>query len=279
MAEHSCSLRAPNPRDPHTLEQELRWRRYGRQMLLPELGEAGQARLRGARVLIVGLGGLGSPAALYLAAAGVGHLYLSDGDKLEVSNLQRQILYSSNELNDSKVKLASKRLKLLNPHVQLHPCPAVEAANWPALLAPEGKPVDLVLDASDNMATRQLVNRGCVRLGIPLLSAAASGWQGQLLLLDLRQQSPAGCYHCLYPTLAEPTQNCRTAGILGPVVGMMGTLQALEAIKFLAAIASPALGVLQQFDGLSGRWQRLQLVADPLCPVCGAAQTLEGVTE
>ena len=279
MAEHGCSLRAPNQRDPHSLEQELRWRRYGRQMLLPELGEAGQARLRGARVLIVGLGGLGSPAALYLAAAGVGHLYLSDGDKLEVSNLQRQILYSSNELNDSKVKLASKRLKLLNPHVQLHPCPAVDDANWSALLAPEGKPVDLVLDASDNMATRQLVNLGCVRLGIPLLSAAASGWQGQLLLLDLRQQSPAGCYHCLYPTRAEPTQNCRTAGILGPVVGMMGTLQALEAIKFLAAIASPALGTLQQFDGLSGRWQRLQLVADPLCPVCGAAQASEGVTE
>ena len=280
MVEKVCRHNTPVPRDPHALNEELQWRRYGRQMLLPEIGEQGQARLQQSRVLIVGLGGLGSPAALYLAAAGVGHLYLSDGDKLEVSNLQRQILYTSNELNANKAMLASKRLKLLNPQVQLTPLPALDADNWQSLMRSEGVPVDLVLDASDNMATRQLINRACVQMGIPLLSAAATGWQGQLLLLDLRQQnSPAGCYHCLYPTRSEPGQNCRNAGILGPVVGIMGTHQALEAIKFLVGIASSALGGLQQFDGLSGRWQRLQLVADPACPVCRGGKPPEGVTE
>jgi sulfur carrier protein ThiS adenylyltransferase len=248
---------------------EASWRRYGRQIQLPEIGEAGQQRLARSRVLIVGLGGLGSPAALYLAAGGVGQLWLSDDDVVATSNLQRQILYSSADVQQPKRKAAGKRLRQLNPQLHCEPMPALNESNWSSLLKPKGQAVDLVLDCSDNMATRQLLNRACVVSQIPLLSAAASGWQGALLLFDYRHLQPAhGCYHCLYPTDTEPSQNCRTTGILGPVVGLMGTLQALEAMKFILGIPSQALGALQQFEALSGRWRRVSLQADPACPVC-----------
>ncbi len=278
----SCSMTSPHHEsDPASVLDDAEWRRYGRQLLLPELGEAGQLKLRQARVLMVGLGGLGSPAALYLAAAGVGQLWLSDKDRVEVSNLQRQILYSVAELGQHKAKQAAKRLTQLNPLIKVTPVAALEADNWRELLLPEGRPVDLVLDGSDNMATRQRVNRACVELGIPLLSAAAQGWQGSLLLLDLRLQRRGqarhGCYHCLYPTLHEPEQNCRTAGVLGPVVGMMGSLQALEAIKFLCGIDTPALGALLHFDGLTARWRRVALQADATCPVCHSVEPSEDV--
>lgn len=256
---------------------DAEWRRYGRQLLLPELGEAGQQRLRNARVLLVGLGGLGSASALYLAAAGVGELWLCDGDTVEVSNLQRQIIYGGEQLAQPKNRAAAKRLVALNPAVRCHSVPALDETNHWQLLAPAGRPVDLVLDGSDNMATRQRLNRACVELQIPLLTAAATGWQGQLALLDHRQ-SHGPCYHCLYPDEQEPARNCRTAGILGPVVGMMGVMQALEAIKFLAEIPGQTNGVLHRFDGLAGRWQTLQLVADPACPVC-AGRANQGQVE
>ncbi len=263
---------------------DTQWLRYGRQLLLPELGEAGQLKLRQARVLMVGLGGLGSPAALYMAAAGVGQLWLSDKDRVEVGNLQRQILYTCAGLGQPKTAQAVKHLKQLNPLIRVAPVAAIDGDNAHTLLTPDGIPVDLVLDCCDNMATRQVVNRACVELGVPLLSAAAVGWQGSLLLLDYRPANrntnlgsnrtakrglaQHGCYHCLYPTNLEPEQNCRTAGVAGPVVGMMGTFQALEAMKFLSGIESPALGVLQHFDGLTARWRRVALQADPACPVC-----------
>ena len=250
------------------------WQRYGRQMLLPELGEAGQRRLQESRVLVVGLGGLGSAATLYLAAAGVGQIWLSDGDKLEVSNLQRQILYTSNDLFSSKNQLAAKRLKLLNPTVKLHPVPAWSDDQAAGLLAPDGKKVDLIIDATDNMATRHAINRACIGAGIPLLSAAATGWLGQLMLFDAPEKS--GCYHCLYPDETEPETNCRNYGILGPVVGIMGTYQALEAIKFLAGIPSPASGNLLRFDGLQGRWQTSRLTRDPACPICSSQEQNKG---
>ena len=247
------------------------WLRYGRQLLLPELGEAGQRRLQDSRVLIVGLGGLGSPVALYLAAAGVGQLWLSDGDVLELSNLQRQILYTSADCGKAKGQLAARQLRQLNPQISIQAVAALSEENWGALLRPDGQSVDLVLDCSDNMATRQLVNRACVALAIPLLSAAVSGWQGSLALFDFRRQSARrhGCYHCLYPTAQEPSLSCATAGVLGPAVGVIGSLQALEALKFLAGIETPALGRLSLFNALQGSWRHLQLRADPLCPVCG----------
>lgn len=256
----------------HSLD-DLSWLRYGRQLLLPELGEAGQLRLQDARVLIVGLGGLGSPVALYLAAAGVGELWLSESDVLELSNLQRQILYTSADCGKAKGKLAARQLRQLNPQISIQAVAALSEENWGALLQPDGQSVDLVLDCSDNMTTRQLVNRACVALAIPLLSAAVSGWQGSLALFDFRRQSARrhGCYHCLYPTAQEPSLSCAAAGVLGPAVGVIGSLQALEALKFLAGIETPALGRLSLFDALQGSWRHLQLRADPLCQVCGHA--------
>lgn len=259
---------------PSTAQDEMSWRRYGRQMLLPEIGEPGQQRLGQARVLIIGLGGLGSPAALYLAAGGIGQLWLSDDDVVATSNLQRQILYTSADLQQPKRNAARKRLAQLNPNIRCHAVAALTETNGKQLLQPDGQAVDLVLDCSDNMATRQRLNRDCVELQIPLLSAAVSGWQGSLLLFDYRSKAISanghdpGCYHCLYPLQDEPALNCQSAGVIGPLAGMLGTLQALEAMKFLLGLPSPAVGYLQQFDGLSGRWQRVALQADPSCPVC-----------
>ena len=264
----------PQAAEPSAVQDEMSWRRYGRQMLLPEIGEPGQQRLGQARVLIVGLGGLGSPAALYLAAGGVGQLWLSDDDVVATSNLQRQILYTSADLQQPKHKAASKRLAQLNPNIRCYAVAALAELNGSRLLKPDGQAVDLVLDCSDNMATRQLLNRCCVELQIPLFSAAASGWHGSLLLFDYRSSAISpnepdpGCYHCLYPQQEEPALNCQSAGIVGPVAGMLGTLQALEAMKFLLGLPSSALGTLQYFDGLSGRWRGVALRADPLCPVC-----------
>ena len=255
-------------------QDEMSWRRYGRQMLLPEIGELGQQRLGQARVLIIGLGGLGSPVALYLAAGGVGQLWLSDDDVVATSNLQRQILYTSADLQQPKRNAARKRLAQLNPNIRCYATAALTESNGKQLLQPDGQAVDLVLDCSDNMATRQRLNRDCVELQIPLLSAAVSGWQGSLLLLDYRPSAISatepdpGCYHCLYPLQEEPVLNCQSAGVIGPLAGMLGTLQALEAMKFLLGLPSSAVGCLQYFDGLSGRWQRVALRADPCCPVC-----------
>lgn len=236
--------------------------RYGRQLLLEEIGEAGQARLKQARVLLVGLGGLGSPASLYLAAAGVGQLWLADGDRLEVSNLQRQVLYRSDQLGQEKQRLAVKQLTALNPHVRCHPLERLDEATLATLL-PD---LDLVLDCSDNMQTRQAVNRACVRQEVPLISAAASGWQGQLLVMEPQRRQ--GCYHCLFPTLDEPAQNCRSVGILGPVVGMLGILQALEAVKLLCDVPGRQTGRLWRWDARTLGWKSLPLSRDPACSVC-----------
>ena len=270
-----CLSRSVTRKNDAELEHEQLWRRYGRQIMLPELGEEGQLKLQTARVLIVGVGGLGSAAALYLAAAGIGKIWLSDEDKLEVSNLQRQILYTSNDLNGIKSHVAAKRLKLLNPAVSLHALPRWREDNASMLLFPDGKPLDLVIDATDNMTTRHAINRHCFTSRIPLLSAAATGWQGQLMLFDYRHTKPiaqkGGCYHCLFPD-EQLVENCSTLGILGPVVGIMGSYQALEAIKFLAGISSPLQqGKLLRFDAFDSKWQVNQRVCDPECPVCGTS--------
>lgn len=240
--------------------------RYSRQLLLDDIGPEGQLRLANATVLLVGLGGLGAPCALYLAAAGVGRLLLADHDTLHLSNLQRQVLYRTGDIAQPKAMLAQRQLQALNPDI------AIEALHMRLegeALAKAVSRVDLVLDCSDNMATRHDVNAACVRAEKPLVSASAVGFSGQLLVLTPPYLH--GCYACLYPDANEPARNCRTAGVLGPVVGVMGTLQALETIKLLCGLTSTLDGKLKLFDARQQQWNTLQLTPAASCPVCGSA--------
>jgi len=238
--------------------------RYSRQILLPEIGIEGQQRLLAARVLIVGLGGLGSPAAMYLAAAGVGELRISDPDAVDLSNLQRQIVHSSGRIGTPKVDSAARTLQGLNPECRVVPLPrALEGDELRAQLAE----VDLVLDCSDNFATRFAVNAACVAAARPLVSGAAVRWEGQVAVFGGRAGAP--CYRCLYGDSGEPEDNCTSNGVLAPVVGIIGSIQATEAIKLLAGAGTPLLGRLLVLDALRMEWRSLKLQADPACPVCG----------
>ena len=238
--------------------------RYSRQLMLEEFGPQAQEKLQMAKVLIVGLGGLGSPAALYLAAAGVGTLFLADDDPLHITNLQRQILYRTADLDQPKAVLAKRELLRLNPL-----CEAVaitERLSGERLVnAVSG--VDIVLDCSDNIETRHAVNKACVDAGKTLISGSAVGFSGQLLVLEAPYTD--GCYACLYPDHEITQRNCRTSGVLGPVVGTIGTLQALEALKMLAGLPSALSGKLRLFDGKTQNWRSLQLTPSSACVVCG----------
>ncbi|EHD23512.1 MULTISPECIES: HesA/MoeB/ThiF family protein [Brenneria] len=239
--------------------------RYSRQLMLEDIGPEGQEKLKAASVLLVGLGGLGAPASLYLAAAGVGTLLLADDDALHISNLQRQILYRTGDTGKPKAALAQRQLQALNP--QSEAIALTERLNGEALRRAVNR-ADLVLDCSDNMQTRHAVNAACIRAGKPLISGSAVGFSGQLLVLT--PPYAHGCYACLYPEATEPQRNCRTAGVLGPVVGVIGTLQALEAIKLLAGLPSALSGKLRLFDGKQQSWNTLQLTRAAHCPVCGS---------
>ncbi|WJY14811.1 HesA/MoeB/ThiF family protein [Pectobacteriaceae bacterium CE90] len=238
--------------------------RYSRQLLLEDVGAEGQKKLATACVLLVGMGGLGSPAALYLAAAGVGKLLLADSDELHISNLQRQILYRTRDISQPKAMLAQRQLQALNPTIT---CVALNRRLENSALQQAVAKADLVLDCSDNMSTRHAVNAACVAAEKTLISASAVGLSGQLLVLT--PPYAHGCYACLYPDASEPQRNCRTAGVLGPVVGVMGTLQALEAIKLLCGLPSPLNGKLRLFDARQHSWSTLQLTPSPTCPICG----------
>lgn len=242
---------------------DLDFMRYSRQLLLEDIDLVGQEKLLNARVLIVGLGGLGSPAAIYLAAAGVGTLVLADDDQVHISNLQRQILFNTEDIDQDKTEAARRRLMRLNPNITLI---ALNQHLAEASLQQAVEQADLVLDCSDTMATRQAVNAACVLANKPLIAASAVGLGGQLMVLSPPWQQ--GCYRCLWPDDSEPARNCRTAGVLGPVVGVMGTLQALEAIKLLSGMA-PAIGRLQLFDAKQHSWRTLTLQKAKHCPVCG----------
>lgn len=237
--------------------------RYSRQVMLEDIGLEGQNKLQQARVLIVGLGGLGSPASLYLAGAGIGELILVDDDELHVSNLQRQILYRTQDIPDAKSEVAKQSLLALNPEIKIT---SYKQRINDDSLSKLVKEVDLVLDCTDNMLTRQAINRACVTQQIPLISGSAVGFSGQLMVFE--PPFIHGCYHCLYPDEAEPQRNCRTAGILGPVVGVIGTLQALEAIKLLSGLPSSLSGKLRLFDGRKQNWSTLRLTPSKTCPVC-----------
>lgn len=240
--------------------------RYSRHLLLGDIGEEGQQRLLRSRVLIVGLGGLGSPVALYLASAGVGQLLIADGDALEVSNLQRQILYDTAGAGEPKAQLAEQRLSALNPDIELNVFDEPLTLDDLNLCIQD---VDLVLDCSDNLETRKNVNAVCSREGVPLVSAAAIRWEGHLMVFDFRDgQTP--CYECLYPPEStEPVLNCSTSGVVGPVLGVLGSLQALEGMKLLLGLPSAINGQLRIFDGRHHEWRHFAITKRPDCPTCG----------
>jgi len=241
-------------------------KRYSRHLLLDDIGEAGQLALARSRVLVVGLGGLGSPAVLYLAAAGVGKLVIGDGDTLDITNLQRQILFDTHGVGDSKAELAEERLTSLNPEVDLEVIDQQLTNEELEEYIPE---VDLVLDCSDNLETRRVVNRICQQQGVPLVAAAAIRWEGHLMVFDFRQPDTP-CYECLYPVGgAEPVLNCTTSGVVGPILGILGSMQALEAIKLLLGMNSDINGQLKIFDGKYHQWNSFTVAKKNDCPVCG----------
>lgn len=239
--------------------------RYSRQILLDDIAIEGQQKLLTSRVLIIGLGGLGSPAALYLAGAGIGTLVLVDDDTVHISNLQRQILFIEADIDRPKVDVTHRRLSQLNPDIQLI---ALNQRLYGETLQQQIQQADVVLDCTDNMASRQAINAACVADGTPLVTASAVGFGGQLMVIA--PPLTHGCYRCLWPDDQEPERNCRTAGIVGPVVGVMGTLQALEAIKLLSGM-DIAQDALRLFDARSGNWRSLTRTRSPDCPVCGGS--------
>ena len=239
--------------------------RYSRQILLKQIDVEGQLRLKNSRVLIVGLGGLGSPVALYLAAAGVGELHLADFDHLDLTNLQRQIAHDSASVGLHKVDSAMARLNALNPLVRLVPHRAAMDADS---LGSAVAAVDLVLDCTDNFNVREAVNAACVAAKKPLVSGAAIRLEGQLSVFDPRVES-SPCYHCLYGRGSEAELSCSEAGVVGPLVGMIGSLQALEALKLLAGFGEPLVGRLLLVDAFSSRFRELRVRRDPACAVCG----------
>jgi adenylyltransferase/sulfurtransferase len=237
--------------------------RYARQIRLQAVGEAGQESLLAARVLLVGLGGLGSPAAMYLAASGVGTLVLSDFDRVEPSNLQRQIIHREADLGELKAASARRTLLEINPACQ------VIALDWEldeAELRREIRKADLVLDCTDNFASRFQLNRIAMAEGRPLVTGAAIRLEGQIMT-SLAHGGP--CYQCVYPGELENQETCAIEGVLAPVVGVIGTLQALQAVRVLTGHGEDLRGVLMLFDAASMEWQRIRVPPRPGCPVCG----------
>lgn len=233
------------------------WQRYARHLALDEIGTSGQLALKNARVLVVGCGGLGSPLALYLAAAGVGNLTLVDGDSVELSNLQRQILFGDRQLGAAKAIAGAERLQALNGDIEVTPIAAhLDTGNGPSLIAE----ADLVVDCSDNFTTRYLINDLCLELSKPWLFAAINGFEGSLSLFT----PGAACFRCLYP-LQPVVANCNSGGVLGVVPGIIGLLQAGEALKYLLGISGGADGQLLLFDALQPTLRAIRLVADPTC--------------
>jgi molybdopterin/thiamine biosynthesis adenylyltransferase len=240
--------------------------RYSRHILLDEIGIEGQERLLGAHALVIGAGGLGSPAVLYLAAAGVGRISLADHDRVDLTNLQRQIAHDMNALGQNKAHSAAGRIAAMNPEVTISPlaCRLEGDALVDAVAA-----ADVVLDCSDNFATRYAVNAACVRLGRPLVSGSAVRFDGQVSVFD-RRQPQAPCYACLFPHEGETSEmRCAEFGVFAPLVGVVGSLQAAEAIKLLLGIGRSLDGRLLLFSALEGAWREIRLKRDPRCTVCG----------
>ncbi len=251
--------------------------RYSRHLLLAEVGAAGQVRLGAARVAMIGAGGLGSPAALYLAAAGVGTLTLIDDDKVDKSNLQRQVLHTDARIGMAKTESARQTLLGLNPrvHVASHE-QRLRAGNVEALLRGH----DVVIDGADNFPTRYLLSAACLRLKLPLVYGAVHRFTGQVSVFDARRDD-APCYRCLFPEppAAADAPNCAEAGVLGVLPGIIGLLQANEAIKLILGLGSPLVGRLLCFDALAATFRELRLPRDPQCPGCGDSAKFSGYAD
>ena len=248
--------------------------RYSRHLLLPEIGFLGQERLKAARVLVVGAGGLGSPASLYLAGAGIGTLGIVDHDRVDLSNLQRQILFDSSQLGASKVLAAQTRLRALNPEINIigHDF-ELRAGNASQIL----RHYECVLDGSDRLTTRYLVNDACVLLKLPLISAAIHGFEGQIMTY-LPGKGP--CYRCLFPdSAADAVPNCSEAGVLGVLPGVLGALQATEAIKLILGVGAPLVGRLLTYDALAMKWREFSFARREDCPACGANPTMPALRQ
>ncbi len=244
--------------------QDQQLLRYSRQIMLPEVDIAGQQALLDARVLIIGMGGLGSPAALYCAAAGVGTLAISDFDEVDLSNLQRQIVHRQSTIGQPKVESAKATLNELNPECQIVTLP--EKLEGEALQE-QIRLADVVLDCSDRFSTRFAINAACFAEKTPLVSGAAIQFGGQLAVFDSRQpENP--CYRCLYDDSDDEAMRCAENGVISPLVGVIGTMQALEAVKLISGAGQTATGRLLIFDALSTQWRSMNLSKDPACPVC-----------
>ena len=245
--------------------------RYSRHILLPEIGIEGQQRLRAASVLIVGAGGLGCPAALYLCASGVGRLVIADADRVDLTNLQRQILYRAESVGSRKVDAARQALAATNPEVEVV---ALGERMQGELLERQVAAADVVLDCSDNFATRHAINRACVKHARPLVSGAAIRFDGQVSVFDTREPS-APCYACLFAEdgRAEEVQ-CSVMGVFAPLTGMIGALQAAEAIKLLSGAGEPLGGRLLMLDAARGEFRSVRVKKDPDCAVCGASRNV-----
>ncbi len=240
--------------------------RYSRHILLPQIGYEGQEKLTQSHALIVGAGGLGSPAALYLAAGGVGTLTVCDFDAVDLTNLQRQILHTTAAVGVNKAVSARDSLLAINPDVKIHTVETKSSADQFAKLMTEA---EVVLDCSDNFATRYTLNKLCVDLKKPLVSGAALAFEGQVTVYDMRSDT-SPCYHCLFPDNGEDTDlRCATNGVFAPLVGMIGTTQAAEAMKLLMGIGESLQGRLLLLDAMAMEWRSIKLAKDPACSVCG----------
>ncbi|MFZ4649405.1 MAG: HesA/MoeB/ThiF family protein [Rubrivivax sp.] len=241
--------------------------RYSRHILLPELGVEGQERLARSRALVVGAGGLGSPVLLYLGSAGVGTITVADPDRVDLTNLQRQVAHDTARIGMPKAESAARSVHALNPQVQVIAlAQRAEGERLDTLV----READVVLDCSDNFATRQAVNAACVRHGRPLVAGAAVGFDGQVSVYDSRDPA-APCYACIFPPEPAPEEvRCATLGVFAPLVGIVGTVQAAEALKLLAGVGRSLAGRLQMLDARTMQWTEVQADADPGCAVCAA---------
>ena len=249
--------------DPITFSDE-EVERYARHLVLREIGGPGQQALKTAKVLIVGAGGLGAPAALYLAAAGVGRLGLVDHDHVSLSNLQRQVLYATADVGQPKVEAAARRLLALNPEIEVEPAAtAITAGNARALISA----YDLVLDGTDDFAARFVVADACVAEGKTLVSGAIGRWTGQVGVFEGRP-----CYRCLVPEPPPDAETCAAVGVMGALAGVIGSMMALEAVKVITGAGTSLAGRLMIYDALAGETRTVRIGADPTCPACGDRQ-------
>ncbi|MDQ3195203.1 MAG: HesA/MoeB/ThiF family protein [Burkholderiales bacterium] len=244
--------------------------RYSRHILLPQIGIEGQQKLLASHALVIGAGGLGSPIALYLAASGVGTITICDGDTVDLTNLQRQIVHHTGSVGTAKVESALAALALINPEVKVI---AVNERLPPARFDDLVPTADVVLDASDNFPTRHALNRACVKFRKPLVSGAGVRFDGQITVFDLRDAESA-CYHCLFPETGDIEETrCAVMGVFAPLVGIIGSVQAAEALKLLTGAGETLSGRLLLLDALAMEWRSIRLARDPACAVCGINNT------